>query len=150
MRTVPGSEIVRSTELRRREYKKKERKRKKVRKKEVKNRRKMGRGRAAEPIISTNSSHALHFRVSFPPLSLSWNRLLNNRIAFPSSRRVVIRYYWLIIQIFSAVICRYEMMRLCWLENPLMRPTFAEITKRFQYYLREYKVLSWVFLCLIH
>ena len=72
----------------------------------------------------------------------AWNRLLNSRIAFPSSRRVVIRYYRLIIQIFSVAICRYEMMRLCWLENPLMRPTFAEITKRFQYYLREYKVLS--------
>ena len=55
---------------------------------------------------------------------------------------VAIRYYRLIIQIFSAAICRYEMMRSCWLENPLMRPTFAEITKRFQYYLQEYKVLS--------
>ena len=72
----------------------------------------------------------------------NWNRLLNNRIAFPSSRRVVIGQYRLIIHIFSAVICRYEMMRLCWFENPLMRPTFAEITKRFQYYLREYEVLS--------
>ena len=46
-------------------------KNKKERKKEVKNGRKMGRGRAAEPIISANFSHALHFRVSFPPLSLS-------------------------------------------------------------------------------
>ena len=85
MRSVPGSEIVRSAELRRREHKKKERK------KEVKNAgRKLGRGRAAEPVIFANFSHALHFRVSFPPLSLSRNRLLNNRIAFPSSRRVVI------------------------------------------------------------
>ena len=63
---------------------------------------------------------------------------------------VAIRYYRLIIQIFSAAICRYEMMRSCWLENPLMRPTFAEITKRFHYYLQEYKVLSWVFLRIIH
>ena len=62
MRTVPGSEIVESPELRRREHKKKERK------KEVKNGRKLGRGRAAQP---ANFTHALHFRVSFPPLSLS-------------------------------------------------------------------------------
>ena len=61
MRTVPGSEIVGSAELRRREHKKKERK------KEVKNAvRKLERGRAAEPVISANFSHALHFRVSFP------------------------------------------------------------------------------------
>ena len=71
-------------------------------------------------------------------------------IILPHSSLYLIRYYRLIIQIFSAIICRYEMMRSCWLENPLMRPTFAEITKRFQYYLREYKVLSWVFLCLIY
>ena len=71
-------------------------------------------------------------------------------IILPHSSLYLIRYYGLIIQIFSAIICRYEMMRSCWLENPLMRPTFAEITKRFQYYLREYKVLSWVFLCLIY
>ena len=64
MRTVPGSEIVGSAELRRREHKK----RKKERKKEVKNGRKLGRGRAAQP---ANFTHALHFRVSFPPLSLS-------------------------------------------------------------------------------
>ena len=70
MRTVPGSEIVRSAELRRREHKKK--KKKKERKKEVKNAgRKLGRGRAAEPVIFANFSHALHFRVSFLPLSLS-------------------------------------------------------------------------------
>ena len=70
MRTVPGSEIVGSAELRRREHKKK--KERKERKKErSQNGRKMGRGRAAEPIISANVSHALHFRVSFPPLSLS-------------------------------------------------------------------------------
>ena len=31
-------------------------------------------------------------------------------------------------------------MCLCWKENPLMRPTFADITKRFQYYLQTYKV----------
>ena len=68
MRTVPGSEIVRSAELRRREHKKK----KEERKKEVKNAgRKLGRGRAAEPVIFANFSHALHFRVSFLPLSLS-------------------------------------------------------------------------------
>ena len=67
MRTVPGSEIVRSAELRRREHKKK-----KERKKEVKNAvRKLERGRAAEPVIFANFSHALHFRGSFPPLSLS-------------------------------------------------------------------------------
>ena len=71
-------------------------------------------------------------------------------IILPHSSLYLSRYYRLIIQIFSAIICRYEMMRSCWLENPLMRPTFAEITKRFQYYLREYKVLSWVFLCLIY
>ena len=70
MRTLPGSEIIGSAELRRREHKKKERK--KERKKEVKNAgRKFGRGRAAEPVISANFSHALHFRVSFPSLSLS-------------------------------------------------------------------------------
>ena len=63
MRTLPGSEIIGSAELRRREHKKK----KKERKKEVKNAgRKLGRGRAAEPVISANFSHALHFRVSFP------------------------------------------------------------------------------------
>ena len=45
---------------------------KKERKKEVKNAgRKLGRGRAAEPVIFANFSHALHFRISFPPLSLS-------------------------------------------------------------------------------
>ena len=65
MRTVPGSEIVGSAELRRREHKKK---RKKERKKEVKNGRKLGRERASQP---ANFTHALHFRVSFPPLSLS-------------------------------------------------------------------------------
>ena len=64
MRTVPGSEIVGSAELRRREHKKKE-------KKEIKNGRKLGRGRAAEFVIFANFPHALHFRVSFPPLSLS-------------------------------------------------------------------------------
>ena len=65
MRTLPGSEIIGSAELRRREHKKK--KRKKERKKEVKNAgRKLGRGRAAEPVTSANFSHALHFRVSFP------------------------------------------------------------------------------------
>ena len=64
MRTVPGSEIVGSAKLRRREHKK----RKKEIKKEVKNGRKLGRGRAAQP---ANFTHALHFRVSFPPLSLS-------------------------------------------------------------------------------
>ena len=66
MRTLPGSEIIGSAELRRREHKKKKRK------KEVKNAgRKLGRGRAAEPVISANFSHALRFRVSFPSLSLS-------------------------------------------------------------------------------
>ena len=50
--------------LRRREYKK-ERKKSKTRG------RKLGRGKAAEPVIFANFSHALHFRVSFPPLSLS-------------------------------------------------------------------------------
>ena len=70
MRTVPGSEIVGSAELRRREHKKK--KERKERKKErSQNGRKLRRGRAAEPIISANVSHALHFGVSFPPLSLS-------------------------------------------------------------------------------
>ena len=69
MRTVPGPEIVGSAELRRREHKNKERK--KEREKEVKNGRKLGRGRALEPVISANFSHALHVRVSFPPLSLS-------------------------------------------------------------------------------
>ena len=64
MRTVPGSEIVGSAELRRREHKK----RKKEGKKEVKNGRKLGRGRATQP---ANFTHALHFRVSFLPLSLS-------------------------------------------------------------------------------
>ena len=75
MRTVPGSEIVVSAELRRREHKKNKQtnktKQKKERKKEVKIGRKLGRGRAAVPVISANFSHALHFRVSFPPLSLS-------------------------------------------------------------------------------
>ena len=75
MRTVPGSEIVGSAELRRREHKKKTKqnktKQKKERKKEVKIGRKLGRGRAAEPVISANFSHALHFRVSFPSWSLS-------------------------------------------------------------------------------
>ena len=71
MRTVPGSEIVGSAELRRREHKKKREKKRKERKKEIKNGRKLGRGRAAEPVIFANFSHALHFRVSFPPLSLS-------------------------------------------------------------------------------
>ena len=32
------------------------------------------------------------------------------------------------------------MMCLCWKENPLMRPTFADITKQFPYYLQRYKV----------
>ena len=67
MRTVPGSEIVGSAELRRREHKKK----KKEKKERSQNGRKLRRGRAAEPIISANVSHALHFGVSFPPLSLS-------------------------------------------------------------------------------
>ena len=31
-------------------------------------------------------------------------------------------------------------MCLCWKENPLTRPTFADITKRFPYYLQTYKV----------
>ena len=44
------------------------------------------------------------------------------------------------LQIFASVVCRYEIMCLCWKENPLMRPTFADITKRFQYYLQTYKV----------
>ena len=47
MRTVPGSEIVGSAELRRREHKKK--KKKKRKKERSQNGRKMGRGRAAEP-----------------------------------------------------------------------------------------------------
>ena len=65
MRTLPGSELIGSAELRRREHKKKG-------KKEVKNAgRKLGRGRAAEPVISANFSHALRFRVSFPSLSRS-------------------------------------------------------------------------------
>ena len=66
MRTVPGSEIVGSAELRRREHKKKETN--KQTNKEVKNGRKLGRERAAQP---ANFTHALHFRVSFPPLFLS-------------------------------------------------------------------------------
>ena len=40
----------------------------------------------------------------------------------------------------ASVICRYEIMCLCWKENPLMRPTFADITKRFPDYLQTYKV----------
>ena len=31
-------------------------------------------------------------------------------------------------------------MCLCWKENPLMRPTFADITKLFPDYLQTYKV----------
>ena len=68
MRTVPGSEIVGSAELRRREHKKRKKERKK---RSQKRGEETGRGRAAEPVISANFSYALHFRVSFPPLSLS-------------------------------------------------------------------------------
>ena len=31
-------------------------------------------------------------------------------------------------------------MSSCWIENPLLRPNFAEITKKLNFYLREYKV----------
>ena len=40
---------------------------------------------------------------------------------------------------------RYALMQSCWMENPLMRPTFQEITKRIRYFLRKVKV-SWAFL----
>ena len=72
MRTVPGSEIVGSAELRRREHKKKKKRKEKKERKKSKTGGNWGwRGRAAEPVISANFSHALHFRVSFPSLSLS-------------------------------------------------------------------------------
>ena len=43
-------------------------------------------------------------------------------------------------------------MCLCWKENPLMRPTFADITKRFPDYLQTYKVhfLFFFFRCLFN
>ena len=31
-------------------------------------------------------------------------------------------------------------MQSCWMENPLMRPTFEDITKRIKYLLRTFKV----------
>ena len=36
-------------------------------------------------------------------------------------------------------------MQSCWMENPLMRPTFYDITKQIKYLLREIKVC---FICL--
>ena len=37
-------------------------------------------------------------------------------------------------------ICRYTLMRSCWNENPLMRPSFADIVDQLEYFLREVKV----------
>ena len=38
------------------------------------------------------------------------------------------------------LICRYTLMRSCWNENPLMRPSFADIVDQLEYFLREVKV----------
>ena len=38
------------------------------------------------------------------------------------------------------LICRYTLMRSCWIENPLMRPSFADIVDQLEYFLREVKV----------
>ena len=41
-------------------------------------------------------------------------------------------------------------MSSCWIENPLMRPNFAEITKKLNFYLREYKVNVETYLLMAH
>ena len=40
----------------------------------------------------------------------------------------------------SSFVYRYELMQNCWMENPLMRPTFEEIANRIKYLLRKDKV----------
>ena len=40
----------------------------------------------------------------------------------------------------SSFVYRYKLMQNCWMENPLMRPTFEEMANRIKYLSRKIKV----------
>lgn len=49
---------------------------------------------------------------------------------------------WCDVKVLSSFVYRYALMQSCWMENPLMRPTFGDITKCIKYLLRKVKVCA--------
>ena len=49
---------------------------------------------------------------------------------------------WCDVIVLSCFVYRYALMQSCWMENPLMRPTFEDITKQIKYLLRKNPVCT--------
>lgn len=48
----------------------------------------------------------------------------------------------LYVLVLSCFVYRYALMQSCWFENPLMRPSFEDITKQIKYLLRKNQVCA--------